>query len=194
MRTVKLNKEDINKGYLILVNKENPINENIINNSMRLIPVDIEHKDILLEIKTATLLSQLLKTIESYDEIVPVSGYRDRAELEKIYNDSLLENGSVFTSQYVALPNRSEHQTGLSMDITSDSVNLQLTENFGDTDEGIWVAENAHRFGFIIRYPKDKEDITGYIYEPWHVRYVGEELAKKVYESGLTLEEYLFSE
>ncbi len=79
------------------------------------------------------------------------------------------------------------------MDITCAAMNFQLDDTFGNTDEGKWVSENAHRFGFIVRYPKGKEDITGYFYEPWHIRYLGVELATKVYESGLTLEEYMES-
>ncbi|NLI67252.1 MAG: M15 family metallopeptidase, partial [Bacilli bacterium] len=77
------------------------------------------------------------------------------------------------------------------MDVTSESVNFQLTESFGETKEGIWLKENAHKFGFIIRYPKDKEHITGYIYEPWHIRYLGVDLATEITEMGLTYEEYL---
>ena len=65
-----------------------------------------------------------------------------------------------------------------------------MDTSFAETEEGKWVSENAHRFGFIIRYPKGKEEITGYAYEPWHIRYLGVELAEEIYESGLTLEEY----
>ena len=69
-------------------------------------------------------------------------------------------------------------------------MNFQLDDTFGETEEGKWVSENANKYGFIVRYPKGKEDITGYMYEPWHIRYLGVELATGVYESGLTLEEY----
>jgi D-alanyl-D-alanine carboxypeptidase len=79
----------------------------------------------------------------------------------------------------------------LAIDVTSESVNYQLTERFGETPEGLWVEEHAHKFGFIIRYPEGKEEITGYQYEPWHLRYLGKELAADVAESGLTYEEYL---
>ena len=192
MRTIILNKEDINKGYLILVNKENPINENLINNSMRLIPVDIEHKEILLEIKTATLLNQLLKTIESYDQIVPVSGYRDRDEQEKIYNDSLLENGSVFTSQYVALPNRSEHQTGLAIDLGKNSDEIDfICPDFPYTGICGKFRKHAGKYGFIERYGKGKESITGISHEPWHFRYVGYPHSQIIEDNKLCLEEYI---
>ena len=80
------------------------------------------------------------------------------------------------------------------MDITSKQVDFALTEDFGETPDGIWLRDNAHRFGFIIRYPEGKEEITGYTYEPWHIRYLGEEVATAVFESGLTYEEFIEAE
>ena len=80
------------------------------------------------------------------------------------------------------------------MDVTAQSVDLQLSEELGKTDEGIWLAENAHKYGFIIRYPEDKEEITKYIYEPWHIRYLGVDLATLVYNSGLSYEEFVEEE
>ena len=86
---------------------------------------------------------------------------------------------------YSARPGHSEHETGLAYDIG------EIDNNYGETPAGTWLAQHAHEFGFIIRYPKGKEDITKYQYEPWHVRYVGTEHAAKIYEQDLTLEEYL---
>ncbi|WAA09875.1 M15 family metallopeptidase [Fervidibacillus albus] len=90
----------------------------------------------------------------------------------------------------VAQPGTSEHQTGLTMDITAYSVNQQLVESFGQTEEGKWLENNAHQYGYILRYPKGKETITGYKYEPWHFRYVGVEAATVIFENGWTLEEF----
>lgn len=118
------------------------------------------------------------------------SGYRSYNTQVSLYSSYVANHGQVAADTFSAKPGQSEHQTGLSMDITCEAMNFQLDDTFGATDEGKWVAENAHRFGFIIRYPKGKEDITGYMYEPWHIRYLGTELATKVFESGLTLEEY----
>lgn len=118
------------------------------------------------------------------------SGYRSYSTQNSLFQSSVARNGLEHANKYSARPGHSEHQTGLAMDITASSVNNQLSESFGTTQEGIWVAENAHRFGFIIRYPKGKEEITGYNYEPWHLRYVGLELATEIYNSGLTMEEY----
>lgn len=118
------------------------------------------------------------------------SGYRSYATQESLYNSYVNSRGKEAADTFSAKPGQSEHQTGLVMDITCEAMDFQLDDTFGETAEGKWVSENAHRFGFIIRYPKGKEDITGYMYEPWHIRYLGVELATEVYESGLTLEEF----
>ena len=95
------------------------------------------------------------------------------------------EDGRAAADTYSARPGHSEHQTGLAIDLND------VTDNFGNSREGKWVAAHCHEYGFIIRYPKGKQKITGYMYEPWHVRYVGVKLATKIHDSGLTLEEYL---
>ena len=87
-------------------------------------------------------------------------------------------------------PGHSEHQTVLTMDVSSKSANNELELAFANTKEGKWLKENVHRAGFIIRYPKGKENITGYAYEPWHIRYVGD-IAESIYKDKLTLEEYM---
>jgi D-alanyl-D-alanine carboxypeptidase len=107
------------------------------------------------------------------------SGYRTLSEQQKEYDLS--------GDNYASRPGFSEHQTGLALDIvTYDTVG----NNFEDSDEFKWLENNAAEYGFILRYPKNKEDITGYSYESWHYRYVGVELAKKVKNSGLTYDEY----
>ena len=149
------------------------------------------------------------------DDIVPISNwyaYEGHSTKKEVYdhyvsmwNDAneqglvLLVNSSYRTFEeqqeqydmsnddYASRPGYSEHQTGLALDIVSDGVQGNEFEN---TDEFKWLQENAHKYGFILRYPKDKEYITGYNYESWHYRYVGEELATKVKESGLTYDEY----
>lgn len=113
------------------------------------------------------------------------SGYRSYEYQNKIYNNYSSMYGSETADTFSARPGHSEHQTGLAIDMNS------IDDSFADTPESEWVKENCYKYGFIIRYPKDKEDITGYKYEPWHVRYLGEDAAEKVYNSGLTLEEYL---
>ncbi len=123
-------------------------------------------------------------------ELSARSGYRSYKTQVMLYEANVSEHGEEYAARFSARPGTSEHQTGLAMDISSEAVNFQLEQSFGKTSEGLWVAENAHRFGFIIRYPEGKEDITGYSYEPWHLRYVGAKLAEEIFGKHLTLEEY----
>ena len=119
-----------------------------------------------------------------------VSGYRSYKRQKTIYEYNLLNNGFEYTQIYSAMAGTSEHQTGLAIDISCHSMQGILTDKFGDTKEGKWVSENSYKYGFIVRYPKNKSNVTGYGYEPWHIRYVGNELAKYLYENNITLDEY----
>ena len=114
-----------------------------------------------------------------------ISGYRSYDKQKSVYNYWVSLYGKEEADRISATPGNSEHQTGLAIDINN------LEEDFADTPAGKWLAKNAYKYGFILRYPKGKESITGYAYEPWHFRYVGTELAKQIYDSGLTLEEFL---
>ena len=114
-----------------------------------------------------------------------ISGYRSYTKQEKLFNEYVKKDGVKKANTYSAKPGQSEHQTGLAFDIGS------VDSSFENTSEAKWIQQNAHLYGFIVRYPKDKTDVTGYIYEPWHVRYLGVDIATKVKESGLALEEYL---
>ena len=113
------------------------------------------------------------------------SGYRSYSLQTNLYNSYVLKDGKAKADTYSARPGHSEHQTGLAMDLNI------IDSSFEGTPEAIWIEKNCYKYGFIIRYPKGKEEITGYKYEPWHVRYLGKELAEKVYNTGKTLEEYL---
>jgi zinc D-Ala-D-Ala carboxypeptidase len=119
-----------------------------------------------------------------------VSGYRSYQRQDDNFHNKVNKIGEEAAAKIVAYPGNSEHQTGLAMDISSQSANFKLTEQFGGTPEGKWLMENAHRFGYILRYPKGLETITGYNYEPWHYRYVGLKAAAEIYKNQLTLEEY----
>ncbi|MBS4176658.1 D-alanyl-D-alanine carboxypeptidase family protein [Lederbergia citrea] len=119
-----------------------------------------------------------------------VSGYRSYRRQEIILNAEIAKVGEEKAVQAVAIPGKSEHQTGLAMDISSESANLLLSEEFEDTAEGQWLKAHAHEYGFILRYPKGKEKITGYQYEPWHFRYVGIKAANIIYKKDWTLEEF----
>jgi len=122
-------------------------------------------------------------------ELMIGSGYRSAA-LQSIYFNSLANSvGDDAANQSVARPGESEHQTGLAIDISTLSYECYLDNCFAYTDGGQWLAKNSYKYGFILRYPEDKTDITGYRYESWHFRYVGVDLATALYQSGLTLDE-----
>ena len=116
------------------------------------------------------------------------SGYRSYATQKSLYENYCKNDGVFVAETYSARAGHSEHQTGLAIDVNKAS--SSAFENIYK-DVGVWLEENCWDFGFIIRYPKGKEHITGYIYEPWHIRYVGKDYAIKIKESALTLEEYL---
>lgn len=124
-------------------------------------------------------------------DIVYRSGFRSYQEQVKLYNSYVQRDGEAAAQKYSAPPGYSEHQTGLAFDVGSNHSNTDFTTDFGQTKEGQWLAQHAHEYGFILRYPKGKEAITGYQYEPWHFRYVGKSLATKIYNQHTTLEEYL---
>lgn len=113
------------------------------------------------------------------------SSYRSYEDQERIYQNYCDTDGQEAADTYSSRPGFSDHQTGLAFDLNS------IDDSFGYTPESDWVSANCHKYGFIIRYPKGKEEITGYQYEPWHIRYIGVDKATAVYESGLCLEEYL---
>lgn len=119
-----------------------------------------------------------------------VSGYRSYERQQSIYNRNVSLHGKKATDALSAKPGSSEHQTGLTIDVSISSLGCLLTERFAQTKEGRWLAKNAHKYGYIIRYPEGKSKITGYSYEPWHIRYVGVTVATYLYRNDLTLEEY----
>lgn len=119
-----------------------------------------------------------------------VSGYRSYSRQKDIFINNIVTKGKNHTLKYSAAPGTSEHQTGLAMDVSSRSIRYRLVTAFASCAEGKWLADHAHEFGFIIRYPKDRSSITGYAYEPWHIRYVGKDLANYLYTNKMTLDEY----
>ncbi len=116
------------------------------------------------------------------------SSYRSYSEQEDIYSSYRSSRGEAYADSIAARPGASEHQTGLAIDIFSkDNTNR---ETFANSDEAKWLAQNSYKYGFILRFPEDKVDITGYNYESWHFRYVGVEIATYIYENDITFEEY----
>lgn len=124
--------------------------------------------------------------------LVAFSTYRSFEYQTSLYQRYVDKDGREAADRYSARPGYSEHQTGLTFDIGEESQqDIWLTAEFGESEAGKWLAANAHRYGFIMRYPLGKEEITGYMYESWHYRYVGKEIAEEIYTKNSTLEEYL---
>ncbi|MBS4217387.1 M15 family metallopeptidase [Bacillus sp. FJAT-49711] len=183
-------------NVLALVNKEFALPGTYIPDDLvrPKVPFSFGDQDIeksYLRKEAAKALEKMFSAAEKLNiHLFAVSGYRSYDRQESIFNNEIGRVGEDKALQAVAFPGKSEHQTGLAMDISSESVQYLLVEEFEDAEEGKWLKENAHRFGYILRYPKDKEKITGYQFEPWHYRYVGEKNAQIMYKNNWTLEEF----
>lgn len=182
------------ESELLLVNKERRLPDNFIPTQLIVPEVRFPMEEFVekkqMKAVAALALESLFNAAEDEGHILfAISGYRSYERQVTLHNYYIKTRGIKYTKQVSAYPGSSEHQTGYSMDISTSSENFQLNTSFGKTPEGIWVAENAHKFGFIIRYPEDKIDITGYTFEPWHLRYVGNPHATYLYLNNLTLEE-----
>ena len=178
-------------NYQVLVNKENPLNKSYIPND--LIDSNSKYRNNIKVNKEALSYFNKMKydmQLLGYD-IDIMSGYRDSFYQEKLYNKSLYQKGYTHTVRSIAKPGCSEHQTGLAIDICLYKNNKVYIENeILHTKELEFLKDNAHKYGFRLRYPYDKEDIPGYNSEPWHYRYVGLPLSEYLYKNNLTLEEY----
>jgi len=182
---------DVYESTMILVNKQNCLPSHY--EPSDLIRPDVtyaqgvpESRKQMREEAAHALEDLFAAALEEGIELQAISGYRSYWTQREIYERRLREAGLEHVSLYVAEPGKSEHQTGLAMDLGVEGC-LDLTERFANTDAYRWLTEHAHEYGFIIRYPKDGVSETGYAFEPWHVRYLGAQAAD-VYESGLTLE------
>lgn len=135
-------------------------------------------------------INALLKDASvSGNQMYVISSYRSYSNQQSTYNAYVARDGIAQADTYSARAGHSEHQTGLALDLGNGNCNLEIC--FGETSAGKWLAQNAYKYGFIIRYPNNKTDITGYQYEPWHIRYVGTDLATEMHISGTqTLEEF----
>lgn len=180
----------INSNFSILVNKKNNLSKDYVPKTS--IPKTSSNNSIPVRYDIVDAVESLFKASkEAGLNLILVSGYRSYETQSSIYNNNIKNKGEVWTSKFSAKPGQSEHQTGLALDISSVSQGGGLYQSFGNTAEGKWLEENCANYGFILRFLKDKEDITGYTYEPWHFRYVGVDVAKYIMKNNLTLEEYL---
>lgn len=180
--------------YLVLVNGKNPMEKDYKPQLTKL------QAGYYVDSRIADAARKMLSDAEKAGmDIVICSAYRSVERQEEVFNESMkdrVKKGMDYLEAYqdtvtnVAVPGTSEHALGLALDLISDE-HAELDERQEGTKEAKWLAENCHKYGFILRYPPKKTDITGIIYEPWHYRYVGVEDATKIMEMDLTLEEYL---
>lgn len=189
---VVTNPDDI----LVVSNKERNLPENYKPKDLVIPNVPFPFEENLekkyLRKEAAEALEKMFADAKKQDlQLYAMSGFRSFERQRDVFAANVKKLGEETARRVSASPGQSEHQTGLAMDVTSPEIDYQLTVDFESTPEGKWVLENAHKYGFIIRYPKGKEAITGYDYEPWHLRYVGKEHALYITEHNLTLEEYL---
>ena len=183
------NEADLSKEMYTLVNKYNYLNKNFVPDNLVTITgiyardkaqlVDVAYDNFVKMADAARLENLTIKV---------TTGYRSYNFQSTLYNNYVKADGVKNADTYSARPGYSEHQLGYSADLTN-AKNVSF-DNFENTDEYKWLQENAYKYGFIMRYPKDKEYITGYMFESWHYRYVGVETATYIYENNITYEEY----
>ncbi|MBE5768484.1 MAG: D-alanyl-D-alanine carboxypeptidase family protein [Clostridiales bacterium] len=179
------------KGLLFLINRQWRVSETF-EPSLRMADVPGQLRRMREDASYALEEMFAACKMETGIRLETVSGYRSYQKQENIYNNKLRSVGTEEKAdEYVARPGASEHQMGLAMDVSQDSDMVNLTSAFGRTRGGLWIRENCWRFGFILRYDEGWEDVTGYEYEPWHVRYVGKEYAARLHESPMPLETFL---
>lgn len=189
MKSVKLSREEMYHGNLILINQYNPIR--IKENELKEDLTSVCNTSHLLRKDAAELIHQILEKIDGKNEIVPVSCFRTKGDQKEIYNNSIKENGIEFTRKYVARPDESEHQSGLAIDLRKNSPDIDFIcpdfPYYGVFNE---FRAKAIKKGFIERYKEDKESITGISKEPWHFRYIGYPHSVIMEERGFCFEEY----
>jgi len=182
-------------SYTQLINRDYPLPEDYEPDDLVVPDVNFSFNGVndkrKLRKKAANALETLFEAAEEDNVyLYGVSGYRSYNRQSQIYNNNLITKGSEYTNKYSAIPGTSEHQAGLAIDLSAKSVGLGLTSRFGTSDEGKWLKKNAWKYGWILRYEETATDITGYAYEPWHIRYVGKKVAKILHRDNICLEEY----
>lgn len=195
------------KAYLILANKQNVLGKNHVPAALSDIPAELTlyGKEVQMESTAALAAEAMVREMRAcgFTDIAVTSGYRSYEYQQVLFNtymgnemaahpDWTREQCEAEVLTYSARPGTSEHQTGLCMDLISEK-KVVLDESFAQNPAYAWLTENAHHFGFILRYPMDKTETTGYSYEPWHYRFVGVKAATEIHEQGITLEDYLRS-
>lgn len=180
----------------VIVNKQNPLNpQTFVPSDLRLPNVSQRIPGIeqmKMRDQAATALEALFADAKAAGHSLQITtAFRGYNYQKTLYDGYVRDQGQAAADKESARPGYSEHQTGLAADIRPEDGRCYLEQCFGETPEGMWLAENAYKYGYIVRYAPGKESVTGYSYEPWHVRYVGPELSKELHRTGiLTLEEF----
>lgn len=187
--TLENNNKNITE--LVLVNKQIGLDKNYIPEGLTVPNIDFVSDSDDEEKQVAGIVIKPLEELVNAASnegitIIGNSAYRSYKSQKKVYNDRVKSEGRESADAYVAKPGFSEHQTGLCIDVTNPSRYFVQ-----GTIEADWIEKNCYKFGFIVRYPYGKRSITGIEHEPWHIRYVGKDAAKYIYNNGITLEEYL---
>ena len=187
----KEKQEKVNKAISEYVKDESPlyIDGILVVNKEYNIPKNFAY-DLDEEVKAQFELMQQDAKNDGLDINIR-SGFRGHEVQAMLYNNYVARDGLEKASRYSAKPGHSEHETGLAIDISNGDSQRSIGDWFTSTPQADWLYKNAHKYGFILRYPEGKEDITGYKYESWHYRYVGTEISKHFNQNNLTLEEYL---
>ncbi len=179
--------------YLVYATKS--INLRSTDVPSRLVPIGVPHASKVKQIEALTnqqLIKMFADAKQAGISLYVVSGYRSFDYQIGLFERYRQKNGFEMANRFSALPGQSEHQTGLVVDMVDANSNMSLDQSFEDTDAFKWLDVHAHQYGFILSYPKGKEAITGYVYEPWHYRFVGSaEVATDIKQRGLTLEQYV---
>lgn len=180
--------------YDVLVNKKNLIQDDYLQKIKFDKTKNIYGKTILIETKVLESYNELKKYLEQRDIFIAIEdAYRSLEEQRRIEQEFIEKYGEEYAKRIVAQVGTSEHHTGLAIDLCLIVNGIKILENEALVKEvDIWniIHKELHKFGFILRYPQGKENITGYRYEPWHIRYVGKELASFLFNKNITLEEY----
>ena len=183
-----ITKTDTNKNNLLLVNKYNYLDATYVPAELTNIPLTYAFDNNQTTKEVLSAFKNMWSAAKKQNlTLIVNSSYRDYKSQEEVWNyyDDL--RGEEYADSIAARAGYSEHQTGLALDIITYGA---TKNNFENTDEFKWLEKNAHKYGFILRYPKEKEDITGYAYESWHYRYVGIETATEIYNKKITYDEY----
>ena len=183
-------------SYQVLVNKNFALSSEYAPEDMRIIQVLDSSQNLNLTIKLRSRAADMVEALfaaarEDGYELLAVSGYRSYPHQKDLYEYYVKKHGKKEADSFSARPGHSEHQTGLALDVSASSLEGKIDKDFGLTQEGAWLVKNAPRFGFIIRYPREREEDTGFIYEPWHLRYVGVAPANIMEQNNWIFEDYV---